>query len=144
MVFYPGSPQFSPQFFVPIRRNSTMQIGRVVFEEGTQQRRAHGSICRKVQKAICGVQVDKLYKHFAAGQAEDTGTTVKIKLADSGMNCERLGRHIPGFFRDKFEVEVKVDLYERIAAGRRRVAEAAARAAAARTTVPDPGVRAIR
>ena len=90
------------------------------------------------------MQVDKLYKHFAAGQAEDTGTTVKIKLADSGMNCERLGRHIPGFFRDKFEVEVKVDLYERIAAGRRRVAEAAARAAAARTTVPDPGVRAIR
>ena len=77
--------------------------------------------------AIRWVQVDKLFAHFGKGAAEQIGTTTKIKLCDSGMNCERLGRHIPGFFRDKFEVEVKVDLYERIAAGRRRVAEAAAR-----------------
>jgi hypothetical protein len=35
--------------------------------------------------AICWVQVDQLYKHFAAGQAEEAGTTTKIKLCDSGI-----------------------------------------------------------
>ena len=55
--------------------------------------------------AVSGVQVDKLFHHFAQGQSEQIGTTTKVKLADSGMNCERLGRHIPGFFKDKVDVE---------------------------------------
>ncbi len=77
--------------------------------------------------AICGVQVDKLYKHFAAGQAEEMGTTTKVKLCDPGQNCERLGRHIPGYFKDQVEMEVTVNWAEVIAAARRRVAEGAAR-----------------
>ena len=77
--------------------------------------------------AICWVQVDNLFAHFGKGEAEQIGSTTKVKLADSGMNCERLGRHIPGFFKGKVELEVPVNLAEVIAAGRRRVAEAAAR-----------------
>ncbi len=46
--------------------------------------------------AICGVQVCKLLVHFGKGEAEQIGSTTKVKLCDSGINCERLGRHLPG------------------------------------------------
>jgi len=46
------------------------------------------------------------------------------------MTPPRLGRHIPGYFKDQMGMEVTVSLAEVIAAGRRRVAEAAARDAA--------------
>lgn len=77
--------------------------------------------------AVCGVQVDKLYAHFAKGKAEEMGSTTKVKLCDSGQNCERLGRHVPGYFRDQMDVEVTFNLAEVVAAARRRVAEGAAR-----------------
>jgi len=47
-------------------------------------------------------------------------------LPDRGANLERLGRTL-GEFEDHQEVAVTVNLAERIAAGRRRVAEAMAR-----------------
>ena len=84
--------------------------------------------------AICSIQVGKLYEHYAKGKAQNVGTTIKIRFCDCGMNLERLGRHIPGFFKDKVKADAQgtVSIAEVIAAGRKRVAEAEARARAAK------------
>lgn len=83
------------------------------------------------------MRVNKLFAHFGKGEAEQIGSTTKVKLCDSGINCQRLGRHLPGYFKGKVEREGTVNLAEVIAAARRRVAEGAARDAARASTASD-------
>ena len=49
------------------------------------------------QAALCAIEVEKLYEHLGKGQAKEKGTLTKIKLADRGLNLERLGRHFKLF-----------------------------------------------
>lgn len=69
--------------------------------------------------ALLGMDVEKLYKHFGKGQAEEVGTISKIKLADRGLNLERLGRHLK-LFTDKVQVTGLEDLAGEIEKARRR------------------------
>jgi len=52
--------------------------------------------------SLAGIEHEKLFEHFGKGQAKETGTTTKIKIADKGINLERLGRHLK-LFTDKVE-----------------------------------------
>lgn len=69
--------------------------------------------------ALVGMEVEKLYEHFGKGQAQNTGTVTKIKMADRGSNLERLGRYLK-MFTDKVEVSGLDELAERIAKARQR------------------------
>lgn len=71
--------------------------------------------------ALAGMDVEKLFKHFGKGQAEEIGTVTKIRLADRGLNLERLGRHFK-LFTDKVEVNDATNIIARLKAGRARVA----------------------
>lgn len=70
--------------------------------------------------ALAGMDVEKLFKHFGKGQAEEVGTITKIRLADRGLNLERLGRHFK-LFTDKFEVADADAIVAKLKAGRARV-----------------------
>lgn len=59
--------------------------------------------------ALSGMDVEKLFKHFGKGQAEEVGTITKVRLADRGLNLERLGRHLK-LFTDKLEVDGKLSM----------------------------------
>ena len=78
----------------------------------------------ETQAALCGMEVKKLYDHFAKGRAQEKGTLTKIKLADRGLNLERLGRHFK-LFTDKHKVEGLEGLAEAIQAGRMRAQRSA-------------------
>lgn len=69
--------------------------------------------------ALQGVEVEKLFEHFAKGSKE-VGTVSKIKFADRGINLERLGRHI-AFFKDTLTINNGDDIVKRLAAGRKRI-----------------------
>lgn len=71
--------------------------------------------------ALSGMDVEKLFKHFGKGQAEEVGTITKVRLADRGLNLERLGRHFK-LFTDKIEVNDADGIIARLRAGRARVA----------------------
>jgi phage terminase small subunit len=74
------------------------------------------------QAGICGVEIDKLFERFGGGQASEVGTTTKVKVADRGINLERLGRYHK-LFTDKIEHSGSVSLAERIERARKAVAE---------------------
>jgi phage terminase small subunit len=74
--------------------------------------------------ALAGMDVEKLFKHFGKGQAEEVGTITKVRLADRGLNLERLGRHFK-LFTDKFEVTDGAAILARIQKGRERAAKSA-------------------
>lgn len=71
--------------------------------------------------ALTGMDVEKLFKHFGKGQAEEVGTITKVRLADRGLNLERLGRHFK-LFTDKLELVDSQKVIEKLKAGRARVA----------------------
>lgn len=71
--------------------------------------------------ALAGMDVEKLFKHFGKGQAEEVGTITKVRLADRGLNLERLGRHFK-LFTDKLEVQDAEGIIAKLKAGRARVA----------------------
>lgn len=71
--------------------------------------------------ALSGMDVEKLFKHFGKGQAEEVGTITKIRLADRGLNLERLGRHFK-LFTDKLEVHDAEGIISKLRNGRARVA----------------------
>lgn len=71
--------------------------------------------------ALAGMDVEKLFKHFGKGQAEEVGTITKIRLADRGLNLERLGRHFK-LFTDKLELSDPGAILAKLQAGRARVA----------------------
>jgi len=77
--------------------------------------------------ALQGMESEEAYQHFGKGRAKPRGVIkkMKIKCVDKGINLERLGRHIPGFFpkNNKVGVEPKVSIGDRVAAARKRVAE---------------------
>lgn len=56
--------------------------------------------------ALQGMDVEKLYKHFAKGAAQEVGTVSKVKLADRGINLERLGRVLNMFDGKKEQGEL--------------------------------------
>lgn len=71
--------------------------------------------------SLAGIEHEKLFEHFGKGQAKETGTTTKIKIADKGINLERLGRHLK-LFTDKIEHTGLDSLADKIAASRARIA----------------------
>lgn len=70
--------------------------------------------------ALAGMDVEKLFKHFGKGQAEEIGTITKIRLCDRGLNLERLGRHFK-LFTDKIEVNDAQAIVRKLQEGRGRV-----------------------
>jgi phage terminase small subunit len=72
--------------------------------------------------ALRSMDTKEAYRHFGRGKAKAVGVIEKIRMADKGLNLERLGRSI-ALFKGRVEVEVEVNLAERIAAGRKRVME---------------------
>lgn len=73
-------------------------------------------------RALQGFEIEKLFRHFGKGQAEEAGTVTKIKFADRGLNLERLGRHFK-LFTDKLEVSDAAGILARLKKGRERVAK---------------------
>lgn len=71
--------------------------------------------------AIAGIEVNDLYEHFGKGKSEKIGIIRKVKLADRGVNLERLGRHLK-LFTDKIEVAVSEGVVDRLMSARKRVA----------------------
>ena len=72
--------------------------------------------------ALAGMDVEKLFKHFGKGQAEEIGTITIVRLADRGLNLERLGRHFK-LFTDKLEVNDAHEIVKKLQEGRKRVAD---------------------
>jgi phage terminase small subunit len=71
---------------------------------------------------ICGVEVEEVFERFGGGQAKPNGNMLrKIKLADRGINLERLGR-FHKLFTDKVEVTGLDGIADAIAKARQRVA----------------------
>lgn len=73
--------------------------------------------------ALSGMDVEKLFKHFGKGQAEEIGTITKIRLADRGLNLERLGRHFK-LFTDKLQITGEEEILKALHEGRKRAAAA--------------------
>ena len=69
--------------------------------------------------ALVGMEIEVAYEHFGKGQNKPSGDLKKIKMADKGLNLERLGRHLK-LFTDKVELSGTVNLADAIAAARRR------------------------
>ncbi len=69
---------------------------------------------------LAGIEHEKLYEHYAKGQASEIGTTTKIKFHDKGQNLERLGRHLK-LFTEKVEISADDEMVERLIAGRKRL-----------------------
>lgn len=74
-------------------------------------------------RALKGIDVEKLFKHFGKGQAEESGTITKIRTADRLEALELLGRHLK-LFTDKLEVADAAGIIEALKEGRARVAQA--------------------
>jgi phage terminase small subunit len=72
--------------------------------------------------ALQGVDVQKLFKHYGKGSAEEIGTLTKIRFTDRGLNLERLGRYLK-LFTDKLEVNNGDAIIQKLKEGRARVAE---------------------
>jgi len=72
--------------------------------------------------ALRSMDIKEAYRHFGRGKAKAFGLIQKIRMADRGLNLERLGRSL-ALFKGRVEAEVEVNLAERIAAGRKRVME---------------------
>jgi phage terminase small subunit len=72
-------------------------------------------------KALKGCDVEKLFKHFGKGQAEETGTITKIRTADRLEALEMLGRHLK-LFTDKIEINDAQAIILKLQQGRARVA----------------------
>lgn len=70
--------------------------------------------------ALQGVEVEKLFRHFAKGQAEEAGTTTKIKYADRDRALELLGRYLK-MFTEKIEVTGAEGLVARLQSARKRL-----------------------
>lgn len=69
--------------------------------------------------AICGIEEEIAYTHFGGGNAKPSGTLKKVKLADRGLNLERIGRYFK-MFTDKLEVTGLEGLADALAKARRR------------------------
>lgn len=72
--------------------------------------------------ALAGFETEEAYQHFGGGQAKPTGVIKKIKIADKGINLERLGRHLK-LFTDKLEVSGMDQIADQLAKARARSAE---------------------
>ena len=72
--------------------------------------------------AISGVEVEKLYQHFAKGGAEERGTVTKVRTRDSVAALTVLARHLK-LLTDRVEVAGVDKILQRLQAGRARLAE---------------------
>lgn len=72
--------------------------------------------------ALAGFETEEAYDHFGKGQSKPTGTIKKIKIADKGINLERLGRYLK-LFTDKLEVSGMDQIADQLTRARARSAE---------------------
>lgn len=72
-------------------------------------------------RALKGCDVEKLFRHFGKGQAEESGTITKIRVADRLEALELLGRHLK-LFTDKLEITDSQAIVRKLQEGRARVA----------------------
>jgi phage terminase small subunit len=102
-------------------------LGELAFFDPRRMFNEDGSLKRIVDmdavtvRAITGMDVEKLFRHFGKGQAEEMGTITKIRMADRGVNLERLGRYFK-LFTDRVEVSDTTEILNRLKAGRERAA----------------------
>jgi phage terminase small subunit len=81
---------------------------RIAFLDARQLFRKDGSLKpvteldEDTQAALQAFDVERLYRHFAKGQAKEVGTLSKIKLADRIRALELLGKHAK-MFTDRIE-----------------------------------------
>lgn len=85
---------------------------------GTQLIPDFSALTRDQMAAIQEVKVDETAGGSGDGKRERIQRTT-LKLADKGMNLERLGRHLK-LFTDKVEVSAGDALIARLVAGRKR------------------------
>jgi phage terminase small subunit len=102
-------------------------IGELAFFDPRKMYNADGTFKKITEMdeatvhALAGMDVEKLFKHFGKGQAEEIGTLTKVRFADRGLNLERLGRHLK-MFTDKLEVVDSQSIVSKLQQGRARVA----------------------
>jgi len=84
--------------------------------------KAVGDLDDQTAASLAGIEHEKLFEHFGKGQAKEVGTTTKIKIADKGINLERLGRHLK-LFTDKIEHSGLDGLADKLNRVRQRKAE---------------------
>lgn len=111
---------------VTIERVRT-ELARLAFFDPAALFRDDGSIKpiseldEDTRRAIAGIDVNELFEGNGEDRAQ-VGYIKKMKLADKGMNLERLGRYLK-MFTDKVEVSAADELLARLTAGRKRAAQ---------------------
>ncbi len=94
---------------------------RKFFNEDGSLKRV-GELDDSTAASLAGIEHEKLFEHFGKGQAKEVGTTTKIKIADKGINLERLGRHLK-LFTDKVEHSGLEGLADKLSGLRQRKAK---------------------
>jgi phage terminase small subunit len=70
--------------------------------------------------ALAGIEHEKLFEHFGAGNAKHVGTTVKVKMLPRTDALRMLGQYRK-LFTEKVEHTADSELIEALAAGRKRL-----------------------
>lgn len=102
------------------------ELARLAFFDPRKFFKADGSIKpineldEDTAMAIAGMDVNELFEG-SGDERSQVGYAKKIKLADKGMNLERLGRYLK-MFTDNVNVTMPDEIVARLAAGRKRVA----------------------
>lgn len=105
------------------------QLARLAFFDPRKFYNDDGSLKSIMQlddesaSALAGMEVEKLYEHYGAGQAKQVGTITKVKFADRSRALELLGKHLK-LFTDKVEVSADNDLVEALSRAWKRVGQA--------------------
>lgn len=102
-------------------------LGRIAFLDVRKAFNKDGSL-RPIHEldddtagAIAGFEHEKLFEHFAKGQAKQVGTTSKVKFSDRIRALELLGKWKEmKLFADTVEVKMNDEIVQRLLAGRKR------------------------
>lgn len=92
-----------------------------LFDEAGEIKPIH-EIDEDTRRAIAGLDHEKLFEHFAKGQAKHVGATIKIKLADKTRALQLLGQYRK-LFTEIVEHTASEELAALIAEGRKRAAQ---------------------
>ena len=111
-----------------ISPNKVLQeLAKIAYQDVRKLFAADGSLLPIAQlddnsaAAVAGVDVEKLYQHFAKGGAEERGTVTKIRTRDSVAALGLLARHLK-LLTDKIEITEPEAIVRKLQEGRARVA----------------------
>jgi len=103
-----------------LRKLAGYDAGAVFNDDGTLKHIKEWDASARA--ALVGLDHEKLFEHFAKGQAKHVGATVKVKLADKLRALELLLKHLT-LSTEKVEVTASEELSALIAEGRKRAAQ---------------------